>query len=103
MVFCLNWELPSDILKTVYYSLFDTCLHYACQVWEQSNSDTLVMVQRAQNKALQLINFKEERHPINQSITIYSGQRNIYIYIYKSKLLSRANWILCIGTSENSR
>ena len=24
--------LPFDILKTVYYSLFDTHLHYACQV-----------------------------------------------------------------------
>ena len=30
--------------------------------WRQSNSD-LVMVQRAQNKALRIINFKEERHP----------------------------------------
>ena len=29
----------------------------------QSNSDILVMVQRAQNKALRIINFKEERHP----------------------------------------
>ena len=38
-------------------------LHYACQVWGQSNSDILVLVQRAQNKALRIINFKEERHP----------------------------------------
>ena len=55
--------MPSDVLKTVYYSLFDTHLCYACQVWGQSNSDILVMVQRAQNKALRIINFKEERHP----------------------------------------
>ena len=59
----LRHHLPSDILKTVYYSLFDTHLRYACQVWGQSNSDILVMVQRAQNKALRIINFKEERHP----------------------------------------
>ena len=59
----LGHHLPSDILKTVYYSLFDTHLRYACQVWGQSNSDILVMVQRAQNKALRIINFKEERHP----------------------------------------
>ena len=57
----LRHHLPSDILKTVYYSLFDTHLRYACQVWGQSNSDILVMVQRAQNKALRIINFKEER------------------------------------------
>ena len=32
----LRHHLPSDILKTVYYSLFDTHLCYACQVWEQT-------------------------------------------------------------------
>ena len=59
----LRHHLPSDILKTVYYSLFDAHLRYACPVWGQSNSDILVLVQRAQNKALRIINFKEERHP----------------------------------------
>ena len=32
----LRHHLPSDILKTVYYSLFDTHLRYACQVWRQA-------------------------------------------------------------------
>ena len=31
----LRHHLPSDILKTV-YSLFDTHLRYACQVWGQT-------------------------------------------------------------------
>ena len=30
---------------------------------DKSNSDILVMVQRAQNKSLRIINFNEERHP----------------------------------------
>ena len=59
----LKHHLPSDILKTVYYSLFDTHLRCTCQVSGQSNSDIVVMVQRAQSKALRIINFKEERHP----------------------------------------
>ena len=65
----LRHHLPFDILKTVYYSLFDTHLHYACQVWGQSNSDILVLVQRAQNKALRITNFKEERHPSEPLLT----------------------------------
>ena len=32
----LRHHLLSDILKTVYYSLFDTHLRYACQVWGQT-------------------------------------------------------------------
>ena len=59
----LRHHLPSDILKAAYYSLFDTHLRYACQFWGQHNSDILVLVQRAQNKALRIINFKEKRHP----------------------------------------
>ena len=54
--------MPSDILKTVCYSLFDTYLRYACQAWGQSNSNILVMGQRAQNKALRIIKIKEKRH-----------------------------------------
>ena len=58
----LRRHLPSYILKTVF--LFDIHLRYAYQVWGQSNSDLLVMVQRAQNKALRIINFKEEKHQV---------------------------------------
>ena len=52
----LRHHLPSDILKTICYSLFDIHLRYACQLWGQSNSDILVMVQRAQNKAVRIYN-----------------------------------------------
>ena len=32
----LRHHLPSDILKTVYYSLLDTHVRCACQVWGQA-------------------------------------------------------------------
>ena len=54
-----NGILANDIIKTVYYSLFDTHLHNTCQVWAQSNSD---IVRRAQTKALKIINFKDGSH-----------------------------------------
>ena len=34
-----------------------------------NNSDILAMVQRAQNKALRIINFKEEKHPSSSPYT----------------------------------
>ena len=40
----LRHHLPSDVLKTAYYSLFDTNLRYARQFWGQSNSNILVLV-----------------------------------------------------------
>ena len=74
----LRHHLPSDILKTVCYSLFDTHLRHACQVWGQSNHDILVMIQRAENKALRIINFKEETHP-NEPLLL--RQRDLILLI----------------------
>ena len=76
----LRHDLPSDILKTLYYSLFDTHLCYVCQVWGQSKSDIPVMVQRAQNKALGIVNFKDERHSMN----LYSLRQRQLILLMSS-------------------
>ena len=46
----LRHPLPSDILKTVCYSLFETHIRYARQVRGQSNSDIPAKVQRTQKK-----------------------------------------------------
>ena len=60
----LRHHLPSDILKTVYILLSFWYISMLCMSGLGTNkSDILVMVQRAQNKALRIINFKEERHP----------------------------------------
>ena len=59
-----------------YYSLFDTHLFYPYQVWGQSNSNTLAMVQGSQSKATIIINFEEKRDPLSIffKIGIYSMQ-----------------------------
>ena len=50
--------ISADILKTIYYALFDSHMRYACQIWGQSHSKTFDMIQTTQNKALRIINFK---------------------------------------------
>ena len=55
MVFWLNGDITCLL---IYYSLFDKHLCYTSQVWWQSNSDILVMIQRAQNKALRIIHLE---------------------------------------------
>ena len=55
MVFLLDWGITCllDIPKK----------HYTILLSFWYKSDILVMVYRAQNKALRIINFKKERHP----------------------------------------
>ena len=48
---------PKYLLKTIYYSLFNSHLIYASQIWGQSTSEHLRKLVELQEKALTIINF----------------------------------------------
>ena len=52
-----------SLLKTIHYELFESHLCYAAQVWGQGSSNVVDMVKRTQNKALQIISFKDRTGP----------------------------------------
>ena len=55
--------VPKYLLRTVYFSLFNSHLIYACQIWGQTNIKKLSNIQ---DKALRIINFKPPGSPINK-------------------------------------
>ena len=54
----LRHYVTSDLLKAIYYSVFDSHMRYACQVWGQSKSRLLIQIGKCQNKTLRLLSFK---------------------------------------------
>ena len=46
----LRYFVIADILKTNYYSLFDSHMRCTCQIWGQIQSKKFDMIQHAQNK-----------------------------------------------------
>ena len=48
---------PKSLLRTIYYSLFNSHLIYACQTWGQSKTELFNKIQKLQDKALRIINF----------------------------------------------
>ena len=76
----LRYYVSADTLKTIYYVLFDSHMRYACQIWGQSHSKTVDMIQSAQNKALRIIIFKQSREPsepLYQKLKINKLKNNI--------------------------
>ena len=65
----LRYYVTADVLKTIYYIFFDSHMRYACQIWGQIQSKTFDMIQRAQNKAIRIISFKQFMEPLNLYIT----------------------------------
>ena len=59
--------IPIFLLKTVYYSLFNSHLIYACQIWGQTKNDLFRKIEKLQDKILRIINFLPKGTPINDT------------------------------------
>ena len=55
--------VPKDELMSIFHAIFSSHLTYNCQIWGISNYEHVNKIQRLQNKALRIINFKEFNSP----------------------------------------
>ena len=55
----LRYHFSSSLLKTINFALFISHLHYAAEIWGQGSNNEVDMIYRTQNKALQIISFKD--------------------------------------------
>ena len=58
----VRYYVPKSLLKTKYFSLFNSHLIYACQMWGQ-REDLINKISDIQNKAIRIINFKPKNYP----------------------------------------
>ena len=78
----LRYYLTADVLKTIYYILFDSHTRYVCHTWGQIQSKTFHMIQLAQNTSLRiksLKQFMEPSGPIYNQLKINSLKNNIIL------------------------
>ena len=70
--------VPKSILKSVYFSLFNSHLIYGCQIWGQQQT-TIQKLSQIQNKALRIINFKPFNYPVDE---LYADNKILKIKDY---------------------
>ena len=61
----IRYYTPKYLLKTIYYSLFNCHLIYACLVWDREKSALFRKIENLQDKALRIINFLPNNCPIS--------------------------------------
>ena len=87
------------LLRTIYYAIFEPHLRYGCQLWGQAQTQVLQNIEKIQNKALRILNFKNRWDPIEQihkeskifklkDIVTISNLK--FVYDQMNKLLPRA-------------
>ena len=55
---------PKHLLKTLYFSLFNSNLIYGCQIWGQDQNEEFKKIEKLQEKAIRIISFL----PLNATV-----------------------------------
>ena len=53
------------LLRTIYFSIFNSHLIYTCQIWDQKEN-TIKKLSEIQDKAIRIISFKDKNYPTNE-------------------------------------
>ena len=75
--------VSKDLLRAIYYALFDSHLRYGCQIWGQCQIQSLHNLQVLQNKALQILNFRgylENSQPLYKISKIFKIKDLVRLY-----------------------
>ena len=88
---CLNWDLcfsqlkkklnrgigllskirhftPNQLLRTLYFLLFNSNLIYGCQIWGQDQNEEFKKIEKLQEKSLRIINLLPLNTPVEKQM-----------------------------------
>ena len=57
----IRYYVKLPLLGTIYHALFDSHLRYGCQIWHQRQNEYIESIEKTQNKAIRILNFKGPR------------------------------------------
>ena len=60
----VRYYLSPKLLRTLYFSIFESHLRYGCQIWGQHSNHNLKDIANLQRKAIRIINFKNKYTPV---------------------------------------
>ena len=73
---------PKHLLKTLYFSLFNSNLIYGCQIWGQDQNEEFKKIEKLQEKAIRIISFL----PLNATV-----EKHVWNEYTKTKGLHHAS------------
>ena len=92
---------PKFWLKTIHYSLFNSYLIYACQVWVQ-NKKYLAQLSTLQNKAIRIINLTQHNHLYQYFLNILNDLLTYIIIQHDKQPITLPKFIAWIPSLTNA-
>ena len=72
------YHTPKHLLRTIYFSIFNSHMINTCQVWGQKENQ-IKKISELQDKALRIINFKPINHPV---LELYKNNKILKLQDY---------------------
>ena len=79
----LRYFASVNLLRTIYFAIFDSYLHYRCHVWGQNKNASTKEIASIQDKALRIMSFKNRNAatgPLYHKKKIIKFFNLIYLY-----------------------
>ena len=70
---------PKSLLKTIYFSLFNSHLIYACQIWGQSKTKLFQEIEKLQDKAIHIISFLPKGASVKETYSTLKILKTLHI------------------------
>ena len=74
----IRYHTPKHLLRTIYFSIFNSHMINTCQVWGQKENQ-IKKISELQDKALRIINFKPINHPV---LELYKNNKILKLQDY---------------------
>ena len=68
MAYFQKFDISQHLLKTLYYSQFNSHLIYGCQVWGQYQGTEFKKIETLQEKAIRIIKFLPNNAPVSKEM-----------------------------------
>ena len=84
---------PKPLLRTIYYSPFNSHMIYLCQTWGQSKTGLFNKIEKLQDKALRIINFQPNTTPVSEIYKTPKNSKTVWLHLI-SKCFTREKLFL---------
>ena len=61
LLYKIGHYVRAPLLRAIYFVIFDPHLRYGCQIWGQNKNYVVENIEKIQNKAIIILNFKSPR------------------------------------------
>ena len=85
----LRFHVKTELLRTVYFAIFNSVIRYAVQVWGQHRNQAIKEAEKLQEKPIRIMSFKGRNDPANPFFKTLEIMKLKDIFLYNNCIFAQ--------------